>query len=328
MRAATPLCWRSVILVVSLAASAFAWAQPQGWVINSRDYLSEEDQIGALWQVDLSTGVARLEGRSRIQEFFFIEGLSFSDDDRLYGVDDSTNTLVRIGTQSGNAIAVGQTLRNLGLPQGNHDFGMTFTCDGRLLVSTDSEALGLGLYEVDPETGEAARIGDLGAPIVDMTSLGDRVYGIGRGMASDANEASPNLYLIDPETGRAEFVGALGSEAGFYNKAGLATDSEGTLWAITDRRNTADRDASLASQILRIDPQTGRAERVAETTSAESGGALIGIESLAITGPGECTRGIPAEAPAIPTLSLPALWALALLVLVLAAAPLRRLSAS
>ena len=328
MRVRTPLCWRSVILVVTLAASALAWAQPEGWVINSRDYLSEEDQIGALWRVDLSTGAARLEGRSRIQEFFFIEGLSFSEDDRLYGVDDSTNTLVRIGTQSGNAIAVGQTPRNLGLPQGNHDFGMTFTCDGRLLVSTDSETLGLGLYEVDPETGAATRIGDLGAPIVDMTSLGERVYGIGRGMASDANEASPNLYLIDTETGRAELVGALGGQADFYNKAGLATDAEGTLWAITDRRSITDRDASLASQVLRIDPLTGRAERVAETTSSESSGALIGIESLAIAPPGDCGRGISTAAPAIPTLSLPALWSLGLLMLSLALVQLRRPNAS
>lgn len=311
-----------------MAASVCSWADPQGWVINSRDYLSEEQRIGALWEVDLSTGAARLDGRSRIQEFLFIEGLSFSEDGRLYGVDDSTNTLVRIGMQSGNAIAVAQTLRNLGLPQGNHDFGLTFTCDGRLLVSTDSEALGLALYEADPETGQVERIGDLGAPIVDMTSLGDRVYGIGRGMASDANPAAPNLYQIDIQTGAAELVGPLGNEAELYNKAGLATDSDGRLWAVTDRRSPSNREESLASQVLRIDAATGRAERVTEVSSVEGGGALIGIESLAIAPPGDCDRGIPAGASPIPVMSAPALWTLGLLMLALAAAPLRRLSAS
>ncbi len=326
MRPCTPLCWRSVILAVTLTVSGWACAQPEGWVINSRDYLSEEDQIGALWQLDLASGDARLEGRSRIQQFLFIEGLAFSGDEQLFGVDDSTNTLVRIGTRSGNAVAVGQESGNLGLPQGNHDFGMTFTCEGRLLISTDSESLGLSLYEVDPETGQAERIGDLGAPIVDMTSLGDQVYGIGRGMASEDNQASPNLYRIDPETGRAELIGALGSEADFYNKAGLAADSDGTLWAVTERRERSDRDSSRPSQVLRIDPATGQAERVAEVGSAESGGTLIGVESLAIAPPGDCSRGVAAGVGSIPVpaLSAPALWLLTLLVVTLAVTTLRR----
>src|SRR5699024_5947233 len=154
-------------------------------------------------------------------------------------VDDDTNTLIRIGTESGNAIAVGQSPGNLGLPAGNHDPGITFTCDGRLLVSIDSATLGVSLYEGDPETGRLERIGDLGAPIVDMTSLGDQIYGIGRGMASDGQPASPNLYRIDIESGRAELVGPLGDEADLYNKAGLAADAEGVLWAVTDRRNSS-----------------------------------------------------------------------------------------
>lgn len=328
MRVSTPLCWRSVILAVAVAASALAWADPQGWAINSRDYLSEEEKIGALWELDLSNGSARLENRSRIEDFFFIEGLAFNGEGRLYGVDDSTNTLLRVGLQSGNAIPVGQTTGNMGLPQGNHDFGMTFTCDGRLLVSTDSETLGLGLYEADPETGAVTRIGDLGAPIVDLASWGDRVYGIGRGMASDANPAAPNLYLIDTRSGRAELVGALGDEADLYNKAGLATDSEGTIWAVTDRRVPSARDDSLPSQILRIDPVSGRAEYVADVASTEDGSGLIGIESLALAPPSSCDRTHHGQAWPVPVLSLPALWVLGLLVLALAAVSFRRLGAS
>lgn len=305
MRRFAPLWWRCICLVVALASSAVVCAQPDAWVINSRDYLSDDERIGALWSLDLGSGEARLDGRSRIAEFIFIEGLSFSPDGDLFGVDDSTNSLVRVGQQSGAAIAVAQSPGNLGLPQGNHDFGLTFTCDGRLLVSTDSEALGLGLFEADPSTGEASRIGDLGAPIVDLASLGDQVFGIGRGMASDDNAAAPNLYRIDVDTGQARLVGALGPQAGLYNKAGLAADAEGNLWAVIDRRDPASPDLSLPSRVLRIDPATGTAEAVAAASSLENGQGLIGIESLAIVAPGECDRGTPAGSQAIPVLSGP-----------------------
>ena len=314
-----------MVLAVAVAASAVAWANPQAWVINSRDHASANERVGALWSLDLATGRASLGGRSRIEEFIYVEGMAFRDEERLYGIDDSTNTLIRIGMESGNAIAVAQSLRNLGLASGNHDFGITFTCEGRLLISTDSASLGLGLYEADPETGQLDRIGDTGAPIVDMASLGDQVYGIGRGMPSDAQPASPNLYRIDQDTGRAELVGPLGSEVDLYGKAGLAADADGTLWAVTDRRNPSNTELSLPSQILRIDPQTGRAALVAETRAADTGAELIGIESLAIAPPGACDRGTPSEPSAIPVMSGPGLWALGLLVFILAAAPLRRL---
>ncbi|RFF30174.1 hypothetical protein [Wenzhouxiangella sediminis] len=294
-------------------------------MINSRDHVSTDTRVGALWSLDLETGRASLQGRSRIQEYFFVEGMAFRDEERLYGVDDQTNTLVRIGTESGNAIAVAQTQGNLGLPSGNHDFGVTFTCDGRLLISTDSVSLGVGLYEANPETGELSRIGNTGAPIVDMASVGEQVFGIGRGMASDAQPASPNLYRLDVETGRAELVGPLGAEVDLYNKAGLAADADGTLWAVTDRRDPARSDDSIGSQVLRIDPSTGRAERVTETRAADTGGELIGIESLAIAPPGACERGAPTEPSAIPVMSPAGLWAMLVLVFILAVAPLRRL---
>lgn len=325
MRSRAPHYWRCVALAVGLAVGAFAWAEPDGWAINSRDYLSEDHRIGALWQVDLESGSAELGERSRIANFIFIEGIAFDGDGLLYGVDDDTNTLVRIGTQSGNAVAVDQTIGNLGLSQGNHDFGLTFTCDGRLLMSTDSESLGVSLYEADPQTGEAQRIGDLGAPIVDLTSLGDTVYGIGRGLASDAYPASPYLYRIDIETGSAEPVGPLGAEAGLYNKAGLAADADGQLWAVTERRESSDDSRSLPSQVLRIDPATGQAEAVSRTRAEDTGADLIGIESLAIAGPGECSRGTPIAASPIPSLSRPGQWLLGLLFLALAALSLRRL---
>src|SRR5699024_10152305 len=130
------------------------------------------------------------------------------------------------------------------------------------------------------------------------------------------------------ESGRAELVGPLGDEADLYNKAGLAADAEGVLWAVTDRRNSSGAAQSQASQVLRVDPATGRAERVSDAQAADTGSALIGIESLAIAPPLACARGVPGQpaAPAaVPVMSGPALWVLGLLMLAVAAAPLRRL---
>lgn len=324
MRPFTPLKVRSVLLAVLMAASGFAWAQPFGYGINSRGDFKDDARVGALWTINLATGEADREGRTRISNYIFIEGLSFGPDVLLYGVDDDTNTLIRIGLGSGNAVPVGGD-NNLGLPAGNHDFGMTFTCSGDLLMTTDSNDLGRNLYSVNPETGETTLIGDLGVPIVDMASLGNRVFGIGRGMDAAGNPESPNLYLIDPVTPSATLVGPLGGEADLYNKAGLAADSGGNLWAVTERRDPGTPATSIASQILLVDPETGLAERQAETTTATGSEALVGIESLAIAPAGSCSdSGTVGDVPEIPVMSE---RAYALLVIVLFALGLLRLRA-
>lgn len=329
MRPLTPLCWRCVLLVVTLASSAVAWAGPQGWVINSRGDFTDSSRVGALWSVDLASGEARLEGRSRISEYIFIEGISIRADERLYGVDDDTNTLVRIGLSTGNVVPVNQSRHNLGLPLGNHDFGLSFTCDDRLLMSTDSATLGSSLYEIDPETGDTILIGGIGAPIVDLATIGESVFGIGRGVASDGHPASPNLYRIDINTGRAERIGALGAEAGAYHKAGLASAADGTLWAVLERRQPSSPAPSEASQIVRIDPHTGRAEHVAELQAVEFGQPLVGVESLAIAPPLDCGRGIaPLEPEPVPVNGLIGGLIMMLGVLLLAGFRLHRVAAS
>lgn len=318
MRVRTPLCWRSVVLVVALTASAFAWAQPYGYSINSRGDFVDDSRVWALWRIDLSTGAEEYIGWTGRGDFIDIEGLAFGPDNRLYGAEDSTHTLVRIGTQTGNAIAVGGSDRNMGIPTGTSmDFGMTFTCEGELLVSSAGTQQ---LFRGDLDTGELAPIGELDVPIVNMAVLGDRVFGIGLGTDGNGNPLTPNLYEIDPSAPSAELIGPLGSEASPYIQAGLAADEQGRLWAITDRNSVPPSLDQRPSEILRIDPETGQATRVAET--------IVGIESLAIAPPGACDRGTPAEASAIPVLSRPGIWALSLLVLALAAAPLRRLTAN
>lgn len=321
MRAFTPLI-RSVLLVVTLTASASLWAQPYGYSINSRGNFTDSSLVFALWRIDLATGEETYIGWTGQGDYIDIEGLGFNAENKLYGVDDSTHTLVRIGTETGTAVPVGGSASNLGIPLGQSmDFGLTFTCDGEMLVTSAGTN---EIYRGDPETGRLERLGSLGLPIVDMTSIGDQVYGIGKGTDSNGNAVIPNLYRIDPESPAAELIGPLGSEASAYNQAGLAADGDGNLWAITDRNRVSDGGAAEPSEILRIDRATGRAERIAET--------IVGIESLAIVPPGSCDDnggGGRGEAPVdedgtpIPTLSDFSRWFLVMLVAGLALFQLR-----
>lgn len=323
MRFPTPPLW-SVLLVVTLAASTWAWAQPYGYSINSRGDFSDKTLVFALWRINLATGAEQYIGWTGRGDYIDIEGLAFSPDGRLYGADDDQNTLVRIGTESGNAIPVGGAPHNMGIPLGaSMDFGLTFTCDGDLLVSAAGTE---ELYWADPETGRLDLIGGLGLPIVDLASVGEVIYGIGLGTYRDGRAAIPNLYRIDPATASAELIGELGGDISPYNQAGLAADADGNLWAITDRNRVFGDSDTVArpSEILRIDRETGRATRIAET--------IVGIESLAITSPGECRtddgndRGQhEGDAEAIPLMSDAGRWLLVLLLAGLAVFRLRPL---
>jgi hypothetical protein len=71
---------------------------------------------------------------------------------------------------------------------------------------------------------------------------------------------------------------------------------------------------------------TGEAEVVSQTRAGDTGAELIGFESLAIAAPGPCTQGVPVAPAAIPSLSRPTQWLLALLLLAVAIVPLRRLA--
>lgn len=319
MRSPAPLWWRSVLLAVLVMAGSLAWAQPYGFAINSRGNFQDDSKVFALWRINLATGAEEYIGWTGRGEFIDIEGIAFDPDGRLYGAEDSTHTLVRIGTETGNAVPVDGSSRNMGIPTGTSmDFGMTFTCEGELLVSSAGTQ---ELYRADLETGALELIGSLDAPIVDMATIGETIYGIGLGTDGAGRSLAPSLYRIDPESSAAELIGPLGPEASRYIQAGLAADEDGELWAITDRNNVPPSTESLPSEILRIDPGSGRAVRVAET--------IVGIESLAIAPPGDCSRGAPAaQAPGIPVLSVAGLWTLALLMLVMAVGPLRRLGAS
>lgn len=280
MRARTSTLTALLALTFFVGASSVS-AQPFGFAVNSRGDFVDDERVDALWRVDLSTGETEFIGATGF-DFLSIDGLAMDAEGRLFGADDATKTLLRIARGSGLASPVGNTRHNMNLPIiPPLDFGVTFTCTGDLLLSAAATG---GLYRGDPETGQLELIGRMSEPIVDMTTFGDRIYGIGRGSDAEGRQVAPDLYLIDPEGPTATRIGALGDEVAPYNQAGLAADEDGQLWAITNRRNlNGNGHAFLAGEILRIDAESGRAEKVADT--------LVGFESLAITPPSACNAG-------------------------------------
>jgi len=181
---------------------------------------------------------------------------------------------------------------------------MTFSCDNTLFItSVASNSLYSLDYEGNSTIINSTVIGQLGANISAIAAIGNptRLYGLGNGQFENGNTDSPSLYSIDTDTGAATLIGALGNTVGVYNQGGLAFDSNGDLWAITDRRIVNGEIADFASQALRIDVNSGAA-LVVSTTSE------VGFESLAIVPPTECSgpgTGVNDDErdPRIPTMS-------------------------
>ncbi len=116
-----------------------------------------------------------------------------------------------------------------------NDFGMTFSCDNSLYVT--SVATG-ALYRIDLDADSKEVIGTLGVNISAIAAIGqpDKAVWAGNGLLGTGLEDSPNLYSIDVSSGVATLIGPLGGAASEYTQGCLAFDSDGTLWAITDRR--------------------------------------------------------------------------------------------
>jgi hypothetical protein len=312
------VCPRKFAVAVALSlACVGAWAQTTGLAVNSRGF-ADEGQVHVLWRVDLDTGAAERIGQTG---FLDLEGLALSPGGVLYGADDESKTLVTINPSSGFSTPVGGVSSNMGVPLSEPmDFGMTFTCDGTLLVSSDVER---SLFTASLETGRLARIGEpgsLGAPITGIAAFGNVLYGIGQGITgTDGNFATdaPDLYRIDPATATAERIGPLGAAVQPYANAGLAFDDQGRLWALTDRRENGVPD--LHSEVLAIDVTTGRATKTADAD-------VVGFESLAIAAPAGCDGrgGAISEAEGIPTTSRLGQLLLALAMLAIGASVVAR----
>ena len=237
--------------------------------------------------------------------FLDVEGMAFDSKGMLFGVSDLTETLMRLQIGSGEAQAVsgiyGLGLQNQGTggDLNQLDFGLAFTCNGTLWLSSDSARK---LWRVDPGEGSSTLIGETEAKISGLAAYGDRLFGIG--VAEDEG-----LYEIDTETGLATLIGSLELGYNFYD-AGLDFDADGNLWAVLDFNPPPAGQPQIerVSEIVRINVDTGIAGNPVRVQGDDS----IEIESLAIA-PAICPEG-PSDPPIeVPTIGPSALALLMLL---------------
>lgn len=283
----------AILMVVSLFATS-ANAEPMAYSVNS-----DSDGGDSLYLIDLATGTDQLRGKlfTGIEDRTDTEGLAFSPNpgSRLWGIDDASGTLFPISPANGSI----NYEEEIQLPfefqsGGGNDFGMTFACDNSLYFTSVRSRT---LYRSD-QGGSFENVGSLGVNISAIAAVGNpvKLYGLGNGQLENGETDSPNLYSIDLTTGVASLVGPLSDSGEFaYNEAGLAFDSNGGLWAITDRSQIGNQ----KSQILRINVVTGTATLVATTLNE------VGYESLAISPPSNCDISVESGdgLPRIPTLN-------------------------
>ena len=286
-----------LFMLVSLFATSASGA-PMAFSVNSDSgNLLTED---SLYVIDLATGSDQSRGEliSGVESRFDTEGLAIAPDGQLWGIDDESLTLFPINPASG-AINVQQEISLAGFPSGGgNDFGMTFSCDNTLYI-TSVRSQTLYILNMDGSRDIVGTDGAMGHNISAIASIGNptRLYGIGNGQFEGGETDSPNLYSIDPQTGVATVLFPLGAAAGEYGQGGLAFDTDGTLYAITDRRIINNSIADLPSQVLRIDIDSQTVTLLSTTTE-------VGFESLAIAPPTNCAGGgnDEGEFPVIPTL--------------------------
>lgn len=291
---------RFAILLVASLFAINAKAAPMAYSVNSDSVNGDK-----LYLIDLATGVDQMRGSlfTGIEDRTDTEGLAFSPEpgSRLWGIDDASGTLFPINPSNGSI----NYEEEIQLPLefrvgGGNDFGMTFACDNSLYF-TSVKSKTLYRRDQDGNFKSVGSEGALGVSISAIAAIGLPVelYGLGNGQFQNGETDSPNLYKIDVVTGTASWVGPLSETGEFkYNEAGLAFNSDRSLWAITDRSQIDNQ----KSQILNIDLVTGAGTLVATTLNE------VGYESLAIGPPGNCDAGpvlVDDDAmPKIPTLSL------------------------
>ena len=241
-------------LAVSVAVALPAAADPLAYAVS----------FNTLYRIDLGTGHTTLIGETGFND---VEGLALASDGRLFGIVDSTKTLITIDKQTGHGTAIGSGAGNTGLTGSGVgqfdalDFGLAFSCDGRLWASSDTTRR---LWQVDPVSGHATAAGTLGFQITGLAADRTGLYGLG-------SQGDEGVYRIDTATAATTKIGPLAANLVFAD-GGLDFDANGNLWAILDYRPPDDnRDSS----IVRVNLQTGMGTFVSTT--------LPEMEGLAIT---------------------------------------------
>lgn len=304
-------CLRQLFAACLLSAAALvAHAAPVG-------YASGFD---SLYRIDLSNAHATKVGAFGSvgsTPILNVDALAFAPDNTLFGVSDNLRQLIRIDTSSGRATLVGSLdITVSGAGQFNNlDFGLAFTCDGRLWLASDVRGL---LWEVNPATGLARQVGSTGAKISGLAGKDRQLYGVG----VSGDEA---LYRINTDTGAATRIGPLAPNLSFVD-AGLDFDATGKLWLTIDYLVAPDGQPQiLRNDLAYVDVATGAATIVGPITGAGSGIDTVQMEGLAVAGPAACSigGGVPLGSP-VPALSLPGRGVLLALVLLIAGLALRR----
>ncbi|MBD8526630.1 hypothetical protein [Pseudomarimonas arenosa] len=277
-------------------------AEPMAYGVGFRD----------LYRLDLGSGQFTLIGPVGYND---IEGLALDSGGQLLGAVDAsagsggvaTDFLIRINSATGQGNLIGQLSGLAGLgPEGQLDYGLAFTCDNRLWLSSETGEL----WEVNRGNAEVRRVGSTGAALSGLAGRGEQLYGVSVG-----NNAG--LYRIDRDSAAATLVGALGV-GGPNENVGLDFDASGVLWAVLDPR-----DASRPTRVARVDLQTGAAT-VVSTINHD-----VGMKGLAIAPVAPCstTPGGQAAAPeAVPVAAPWVLWLIGVVTVAVGARRLRQTS--
>ncbi len=259
----SPAQWFATVLYLF---AGVALAEPLGYASGFRD----------LYRIDLANAQSTSIGRIGFND---IEGLALSPNGTLYAAVDgttqigsstsaTTDFLIRINPSSGVGSLVAQlpNLQGRG-PNEQLDYGLAFTCDGRLWMSAETTA---ELWEVNPATAELRLVGNTGASLSGLAGRGTDLYGV-------SVDPNPRLFRIDTTTAAATAIGPLNA-GGHVLNVGLDFDAAGRLWA------TLDPVAVAPSRLAQINLVSGLASEI-KNLSSEPG---IGIKALAIAAPEPC----------------------------------------
>ncbi len=257
----------------------------------------------ALYRLDLATAQATAIGTGL--GFNDVEALAFAPDGTLYGVADGTvgsgsgltDFLIRIDTSTGVGTLVGPLAGLAGEgPNGQLDYGLAFTCDGRLWASSDTTGR---FWEIDPRDASTREVGNTQAPLSDIAARGNQLYAIGvQNGFGDATQQA--LYRLDPATAVATRVGSL-QVTDTLSSSGADFDADGVLWATLDSQPP---DVNRASRLARIDLTTGEGTSVRSISGISDN---LSARALAIGPPGGCSSSGAALMTTVPGPGVPAL---------------------
>ena len=280
--------FRGASFSAALALAVAAYASPTGYSVRS-------DVDRKLYSINMATGVATELG---VTGFSKIEALAINAAGEIYGVNPATAQLVKCSATTGACAAVGVLTS---LPQVQSNAGLAFSSVGILYLAVNAV-----IYRVDPATGATAALGGTGPAISGLAGVSPSascpsgVYGLG------GNTDRGKFYCINITTGSATLLGTIGASP---LDSGLDGDPvTGLVWGISN---------DDPGQVFSIN--TTSLALANTNTITLAGKAIGGFESLAVAR--TTTTVVPpvvvitpaADPLIVPTLSLEALAALALL---------------